>query len=107
MSWWNLHGHQVISTIVFSVVGSSSSVSSSRPCRGSSPSPEEGDGEDQNVALAIVIGSIVIGFAIIIAASVAAAEGRLLEPGAEADGARGRRATRAPGFRGRTSAPST
>ena len=72
MSWWNLHGHQVISTIVFSVVGLVIfGVFFATLPRVLPFSLKKEMEEDQNVALAIVIGSIVIGFAIIIAASVA------------------------------------
>jgi len=69
MSWWNLHGHQVISTIVFSVVGLFlfgiffATLPKVLPF-----SLKKEMEEDQNVALAIVIGSIVIAMAIIIAA---------------------------------------
>jgi uncharacterized membrane protein YjfL (UPF0719 family) len=72
MNWWNLHGHQVISTIVFSVLGLVifgvffATLPKVLPF-----SLKKEMEEDQNVALAIVIGSIVIAFAIIIAASVA------------------------------------
>ena len=72
MNWWNLHGHQVISTIIFSVVGLVifgvffATLPKVLPF-----SLKKEMEEDQNVALAIVIGSIVIAFAIIIAASVA------------------------------------
>jgi len=72
MSWWNLHGHQVISTIIFSVVGLVIfGVFFATLPRVLPFSLKKEMEEDQNVALAIVIGSIVIGFAIIIAASVA------------------------------------
>jgi len=72
MSWWMLHGNQVISTIVFSVVGLVIfGVFFATLPRVLPFSLKKEMEEDQNVALAIVIGSIVIGFAIIIAASVA------------------------------------
>jgi len=72
MSWWNLHGHQVISTIIFSVVGLVIfGIFFATLPRVLPFSLKKEMEEDQNVALAIVIGSIVIGFAIIIAASVA------------------------------------
>jgi len=72
MSWWNLHGHQVISTIIFSVVGLVIfGVFFATLPRVLPFSLKKEMEEDQNVALAIVIGSIVIAFAIIIAASVA------------------------------------
>jgi putative membrane protein len=71
MNWWNLHGHQVISTVVFSVVGLFlfgiffATLPKVLPF-----SLKKEMEEDQNVALAIVIGSIVIAMAIIIAAAV-------------------------------------
>jgi len=72
MSWWMLHGNQVISTIVFSVVGLVIfGIFFATLPRVLPFSLKKEMEEDQNVALAIVIGSIVIGFAIIIAASVA------------------------------------
>ena len=72
MNWWNLHGHQVISTIIFSVVGLVIfGVFFATLPRVLPFSLKKEMEEDQNVALAIVIGSIVIAFAIIIAASVA------------------------------------
>jgi len=72
MNWWNLHGHQVISTIIFSVVGLVIfGIFFATLPRVLPFSLKKEMEEDQNVALAIVIGSIVIGFAIIIAASVA------------------------------------
>jgi len=72
MSWWMLHGNQVISTIIFSVVGLVIfGIFFATLPRVLPFSLKKEMEEDQNVALAIVIGSIVIGFAIIIAASVA------------------------------------
>ena len=72
MNWWNLHGHQVISTIIFSVVGLVIfGIFFATLPRVLPFSLKKEMEEDQNVALAIVIGSIVIAFAIIIAASVA------------------------------------
>jgi len=72
MSWWMLHGNQVISTIVFSVVGLVIfGIFFATLPRVLPFSLKKEMEEDQNVALAIVIGSIVIAFAIIIAASVA------------------------------------
>ena len=72
MSWWMLHGNQVISTIVFSVIGIFIFAAFFAILPRVLPfSLKKEMEEDQNVALAIVIGSIVIAFAIIIAASVA------------------------------------
>ena len=72
MNWWNLHGHQVISTIIFSVVGLVIfGIFFATLPRVLPFSLKKEMEEDQNVALAIVIGSIIIALAIIIAASVA------------------------------------
>lgn len=72
MNWWNLHGNQVVSTIAFSVVGMLIFAFFFWTLPKVLPfSLKKEMEEDQNVALAIVIGSIVIAMAIIIAASVA------------------------------------
>ena len=71
MDWWAQHGHQVISTIVFSVLGLGlfgiffAIVPKILPF-----SLKKEMEEDQNTALGIVLGSIVIAMAIIIAAAV-------------------------------------
>jgi putative membrane protein len=71
MDWWQLHGHQVTSTIVFSVLGMVlfgiffAILPKLLPF-----SLKKEMEDDQNTALAIVLGSIVIAMAIIIAAAV-------------------------------------
>jgi uncharacterized membrane protein YjfL (UPF0719 family) len=71
MDWWALHGHQVTSTVVFSVLGMVllgiffAILPKLLPF-----SLKKEMEEDQNTALAIVLGSIVIAMAIIIAAAV-------------------------------------
>jgi putative membrane protein len=71
MDWWNLHGHQVISTIVFSFIGLVmfgiffAILPKLLPF-----SVKKEIEEDQNTSLGIIIGSILISMAIIIAASV-------------------------------------
>jgi putative membrane protein len=71
MDWWALHGHQVTSTVVFSVLGMVlfgfffAILPKLLPF-----SLKKELEEDQNTALAIVLGSIVIAMAIIIAAAV-------------------------------------
>jgi uncharacterized membrane protein YjfL (UPF0719 family) len=71
MDWWSQHGHQVVSTIVFSVIGLAllGAFFSILPKILPFSLKKEME-EDQNIALGIVLGSIVIAMAIIIAASV-------------------------------------
>lgn len=71
MDWWQLHGHQVTSTVVFSVLGMVLLGLFFAVLPRILPfSLKKELEEDQNVALAIVIGSIVIAMALIIAAAV-------------------------------------
>jgi uncharacterized membrane protein YjfL (UPF0719 family) len=71
MDWWQLHGHQVVSTVVFSLVGMVVFGLFFLVLPKLLPfSLKKEMEQDQNTAIAIVIGSIVIGMAIIIAASV-------------------------------------
>ncbi len=71
MDWWQLHGHQVMSTVVFSVLGMVLlGVFFTILPRLLPFSLKKEMEEDQNTALGIVIGSIVIAMAIIIAAAV-------------------------------------
>ncbi len=73
MSWWQQHGHQVISSLVFSAIGIAAFGLFFLVLPRLLPfSLKKEIEEDQNVALGIVIGSIVIGIAIIIAAAVGA-----------------------------------
>ena len=71
MDWWALHGHQVTSTVVFSVLGMIllglffTILPKVLPF-----SLKKEMEDDQNTALGIVLGSIVIAMAIIIAAAV-------------------------------------
>ena len=71
MDWWQLHGHQVTSTVVFSVLGMLlfgiffAILPKLLPF-----SLKKEMEDDQNTALGIVLGSIVIAMAIIIAAAV-------------------------------------
>ena len=71
MDWWGLHGHQVMSTVVFSVLGMAllgiffAVLPKVLPF-----SLKKEMEDDQNTALGIVLGSIVIAMAIIIAAAV-------------------------------------
>lgn len=67
MNWWQLHGNQVISAIVFSAIGMVAFGLFFMVLPKLLPfSLKKEMEEDQNVALGIVIGSIVIGMAIII-----------------------------------------
>ena len=71
MDWWQQHGHQVISTIVFSFIGMAVFAIFFLILPKLLPfSLKKEIEEDQNIALGILIGAIVIGMAIIIAASV-------------------------------------
>jgi putative membrane protein len=71
MDWWAQHGHQVMSTVVFSVLGMAllgiffAVLPKVLPF-----SLKKEMEDDQNTALGIVLGSIVIAMAIIIAAAV-------------------------------------
>ncbi len=67
MNWWELHGHQVISAIVFTAIGMTAFGVFFAILPKLLPfSLKKEMEEDQNVALGIVIGSVVIGMAIII-----------------------------------------
>jgi uncharacterized membrane protein YjfL (UPF0719 family) len=71
MNWWAQHGHQVISTVVFSVLGLGLfGIFFAALPRVLPFSLKKEMEEDQNIALAIVLGSIIIAMAIIIAAAV-------------------------------------
>lgn len=71
MDWWAQHGHQVISTVVFSVLGLGLfGIFFSILPRLLPFSLKKEMEEDQNTALGIVLGSIIIAMAIIIAAAV-------------------------------------
>jgi uncharacterized membrane protein YjfL (UPF0719 family) len=71
MNWWAQHGHQVISTVVFSVLGLGLfGIFFATLPRILPFSLKKEMEEDQNTALAIVVGSIIIAMAIIIAAAV-------------------------------------
>lgn len=71
MSWWQLHGHQVISSLIFSAIGIGAFglffLALPRLLPFSLKKEIE---EDQNVALGIVIAAVVVGMAIIIAAAI-------------------------------------
>lgn len=71
MDWWAQHGHQVISTVVFSVLGLGLfGIFFAILPRLLPFSLKKEMEEDQNTALGIVLGSIIIAMAIIIAAAV-------------------------------------
>ena len=71
MNWWQLHGQAVVSSLIFSVIGIFffglffAILPKLLPF-----SMKKEIEEDQNVALAIIIAAIVIGMAVIIAATV-------------------------------------
>lgn len=71
MSWWQAHGQAVISSLIFSVIGIFffglffAVLPKLLPF-----SLKKEIEEDQNVALAIIVASIVVGMAVIIAATV-------------------------------------
>ncbi|KAA0256163.1 DUF350 domain-containing protein [Acidobacteria bacterium ACD] len=71
MSWWQAHGQAVISSLIFSVIGIFffglffAVLPKLLPF-----SLKKEIEEDQNVALAIIVAAIVIGMAVIIAATV-------------------------------------
>jgi uncharacterized membrane protein YjfL (UPF0719 family) len=71
MSWWAQHGQQVVSALVFSAIGMAAFglffLILPRLLPFSLKKEME---EDQNTAVAIVIASVVIGMALIIAAAV-------------------------------------
>jgi uncharacterized membrane protein YjfL (UPF0719 family) len=71
MNWWQLHGSQVISAVVFSAIGMAAFGLFFLILPKLLPfSLKKEMEEDQNVALAIVIGSIVVGMAIIIGQAI-------------------------------------
>ena len=71
MDWWHLHGNQVISTVVFSLIGMGTFAVFFLILPHILPfSLKKEMEEDQNTALGIVIGSIVIGIALIISAAI-------------------------------------
>ena len=71
MNWWQLHGHQVVSAIIFSGIGMTAFAIFFAILPRLLPfSLKKEMEEDQNIALGIVIGSIVIGMALIISAAI-------------------------------------
>ena len=73
MDWWHLHGNQVVSTIVFSLIGMATFAIFFVALPHLLPfSLKKEIEDDQNTALGIVLGAIVIGIAIIIAAAISA-----------------------------------
>ena len=71
MNWWAVHGHQVVSTLVFSAIGIGCFALFFLILPHLLPfSLKKEMEEDQNTALGIVIGSIVIGIALIISAAI-------------------------------------
>lgn len=71
MNWWQLHGHQVVSALVFSAIGISAFALFFAILPRLLPfSLKKEMEEDQNIALGIVIGAIVIGMAMIISAAI-------------------------------------
>ena len=71
MNWWQLHGGAVISSLVFSLIGIFFFGLFFMVLPRLLPfSIKKEIEEDQNVALAIIVASIVIGMAVIIAATV-------------------------------------
>jgi putative membrane protein len=71
MEWWQQHGHQVVSTIIFSFIGMGMFGVFFLILPKLLPfSLKKEIEEDQNISLSILLGAIVIGMAIIIAASV-------------------------------------
>jgi putative membrane protein len=71
MDWWQQHGHQVVSTIIFSFIGMGMFGVFFLILPKLLPfSLKKEIEEDQNISLSILLGAIVIGMAIIIAASV-------------------------------------
>ena len=71
MEWWHLHGNQVVSTIVFSAIGLATFAAFFLVLPHILPfSLKKEMEEDQNTALGIVLGAIVIGIALIISAAI-------------------------------------
>lgn len=71
MNWWQLHGNQVISALVFSAIGMAAFGLFFLILPRLLPfSLKKEIEEDQNIALGIVIASIVIGMAIIIGQAI-------------------------------------
>ena len=71
MDWWQLHGHQVTSTVVFSVLGMVLlGIFFALLPRILPFSLKKEMEEDQNVALGIVMGAMMLGIAIIVAAAI-------------------------------------
>ena len=71
MDWWHLHGNQVISTLVFSFIGLGTFAVFFLVLPHILPfSLKKEMEEDQNTALGIVIGALVIGIALIISAAI-------------------------------------
>ena len=67
MNWWELHGHQVISALVFSAIGIVAFGLFFAVLPKLLPfSLKKEVEEDQNVALGIIIGAIILGMAFII-----------------------------------------
>jgi uncharacterized membrane protein YjfL (UPF0719 family) len=71
MDWWHLHGNQVISTLVFSAIGMGTFALFFLVLPHILPfSLKKEMEEDQNTALGIVLGALVIGIALIISAAI-------------------------------------
>lgn len=71
MSWWQQHGHQVVASLVFSAIGMGAFAIFFAVLPKILPfSLKKEIEEDQNVALAIIVGALVLGIAIIIAHTV-------------------------------------
>jgi uncharacterized membrane protein YjfL (UPF0719 family) len=71
MSWWALHGHQVVSALVFTAIGMAAFGLFFLVLPKLLPfSLKKEIEDDQNTALGIVIGSVVLGMAVIIAAAI-------------------------------------
>jgi len=71
MNWWQLHGHQVVSALVFTAVGVGAFGLFFLVLPHLLPfNLKKEIEEDQNTSLGIIIGSIVIGIALIIAAAI-------------------------------------
>ena len=71
MNWWQLHGHQVVSALVFTAIGMGAFGLFFAVLPKLLPFDLKKEIEvDQNTSLGIIIGSIVIGMALIIAAAI-------------------------------------
>ncbi len=71
MNWWQLHGHQVVSALVFTGIGIGAFALFFMILPHLLPfNLKKEIEEDQNTSLGIIIGSIVIGMALIIAAAI-------------------------------------